>query len=163
MSETIVVLTEESLNDGDAQNLLTLVGEEQATLLVLIPDDRHKNVMAEFFHHLSLLEFADAFRELSQGQPSAQESRGSAEAALEASLRVAEAHGLTAHGIIATGNAVEAMVDAVSEHGARQAVVITRPHAVADTLHTDWANQAQDRLGVPVLHLYSGSGFIGGS
>ncbi|WP_026552154.1 hypothetical protein [Arthrobacter sp. H20] len=163
MAETIVVLTEESLNDGDAKNLLTLVGEEQATLLVLIPGDRHKNVMAEFFHHLSLLEFSDAFRELSQGQPSAHESRVSAEAALESSLRVAQAHGLLADGFTVTGNAVEAMVEAVTEHGASQAVVITRPHAVADTLHTDWANQAQDRLGVPVLHLYSGSGFIGGS
>ena len=163
MSETIVVLTEESLNDGDAKNLLTLVGDEPTTLLVLIPDDRHKNVLAEFFHHLSLLEFSGAFRDLSQGQPSAQESRGSAEAALESSLRVAESHGLPARGFIASGNAVEALVEAVAEHGARQAVVITRPHAVADTLHTDWANQAQDRLGVPVLHLYSGSGFIGGS
>jgi hypothetical protein len=41
--------------------------------------------------------------------------------------------------------------------------VITRPHAVADTFHTDWANKAQDQLGVPVLHLYAGSGFIGDS
>ena len=38
-----------------------------------------------------------------------------------------------------------------------------RPHAVEDTFRTDWANEAQDRLGVPVLHLYSGSGFIGDS
>ena len=44
-----------------------------------------------------------------------------------------------------------------------QAVVITRPHAVADTFHTDWANKAQDQLGLPVLHLYAGSGFIGDS
>jgi hypothetical protein len=42
-------------------------------------------------------------------------------------------------------------------------VVITRPHAVADTFHTDWANKAQDQLGLPVLHLYAGSGFIGDS
>ena len=46
---------------------------------------------------------------------------------------------------------------------AGQAVVITRPHAVADTFHTDWANEAQDKLGLPVLHLYAGSGFIGDS
>ena len=51
----------------------------------------------------------------------------------------------------------------VKELGAGQAVVITRPHAVADTFHTDWANKAQDKLGLPVLHLYAGSGFIGDS
>lgn len=163
MAQTIVILTEEHLNDADAANLVSLVGEEPTNFVVIIPDDRHKSVMAEFFHHLSLLEFSDAFRELSQGQPTEQESRATAEAELEASLRVAEAHGLAAQGRIVTGNAVEAMTETVAEYDARQAVVITRPHAVADTFHTDWANQAQDRLGVPVLHLYSGSGFIGGS
>ena len=48
-------------------------------------------------------------------------------------------------------------------HPADRAVVITTPHAVADTFHTDWANRAQDKLGIPVLHLYSGSGYIGDS
>ena len=47
--------------------------------------------------------------------------------------------------------------------GIDDVLVITTPHAVEDTFGTDWANEAQDRLGVPVLHLYSGSGFIGDS
>ncbi|WP_028278623.1 hypothetical protein [Arthrobacter sp. H5] len=163
MGETIVVLTEESLNETDVRNLVSLSGDQSAQFLVLIPEDRHKNILGEFFHHLSLFEFADAFRELSHGQPSAEESRVSADAALAASLEAAASAGLTAHGRVVGDNAVAAMVDAVSELAAGQAVVVTRPHAVADTFHTDWANQAQDKLGIPVLHLYSGSGFIGDS
>ena len=45
------------------------------------------------------------------------------------------------------GGAVNGLVAKVKELGAGQAVVITRPHAVADTFHTDWANKAQDQLG----------------
>lgn len=163
MSETIVVLTEEQLNEADVKNLRALTDGDSTQFIVLVPEDRHKNVLAEFFNHLSLLEFSDAFRGLSHGQPSAGEARVSTEAALEASLRVAAAHGMSMRGEVVGGNAVESMVGTVAEYDARQAVVITRPHAVADTFHTDWANKAQDQLGVPVLHLYSGSGFIGDS
>jgi len=58
---------------------------------------------------------------------------------------------------------VNGLVTRVKALGAGQAVVVTRPHAIADTFHTDWANKAQDLLGLPVLHLYAGSGFIGDS
>lgn len=163
MGETIVVLTEECLNDADIRNLRTLAGEDTTEFVVLIPQDRHKNMLAEFLRHLSLLEFSGAFRDLSHGRPTPEEALASAESTLTASLRLASEKGLTARGQVVGDNAVAGMVEAVTQHDARQAVVITRPHAVADTLHTDWANQAQDKLGVPVLHLYSGSGFIGDS
>lgn len=163
MAQTIVVLAEEPLVQADVLNLVALAGEEAVTYFVVIPEDRHKNLLAEFFHHLSLLEFSEAFKELSDGQPSPDEARFSAEKALQESLAILGSAGLAADGSVGTGNAIQAMVDAVSEHAAQQAVVVTRPHALADTLHTDWANQAQDKLGIPVLHLYAGSGFIGDS
>jgi hypothetical protein len=40
-------------------------------------------------------------------------------------------------------------------------VVVTRPHAVEDTFHRDWASRARERLGVPVLHVYGGTTFLG--
>ena len=42
-----------------------------------------------------------------------------------------------------------------------EAVVVTRPHAVEDTFHRDWASKARELLGVPVLHVYAGSSFLG--
>ena len=45
--------------------------------------------------------------------------------------------------------------------GAREIVVVTYPHAVEDTFHTDWASRAREELHVPVLHLYSGTSELG--
>lgn len=162
MEETIVVLAEVPLTEADAAHLSALVDGGNATYTVVIPEDRHTNVLGDFLHHLSLLEFGEAFQGLSH-RPSEEEARVSAEHALQSSLEALAAAGLTADGLTAGGNAVDMLVTTVRERGARQAVVITRPHALADTLHRDWANRAQDKLGVPVLHLYSGSGFIGDS
>jgi hypothetical protein len=162
MTSTILVLTEEALQDADLTNLRTLQGEEPAEFIILVPADRNKSVVGEFFHHLSMLEFAQAFRDVA-AKDSAHRPEDTATDALEASLRLAAASGLNARGYTVGDNAVEEFVRAAADEGAAQAVVITRPHAVADTLHTDWANRAQSHLGIPVLHLYSGSGFIGDS
>lgn len=162
MEETIVVLAEVPLTGADAAHLSSLVDGGDAAYAVVIPEDRHANVLGEFLHHLSLLEFSEAFQGLSH-RPSEEEVRISADQALESSLSALRSAGLTADGRTARGNAVDMLVNTVRERGARQAVVITRPHAVADTFHRDWANRAQDKLGVPVLHLYAGSGFIGDS
>jgi len=162
MSETIVVLTEEPLNDADVRNLSFLRGEETG-FLVLVPADTHRNLLADFLDHLSLLEIGQAFRALTHGQPRADQARAEADESLKSSLELLAASGLRADGKVVGDEAVPAFVQAVRNTDARQAVVITTPHAVADTFHTDWANQAQDKLGVPVLHLYSGSGYIGDS
>lgn len=161
MSQTIVVLTEEALTDADALNLQKLQGDDAAEFLLLVPEDRNTSVVGEFLHHLSMLELAEAFRGLSKDE--AQEDAPAPATALQISLETAMRHGLAAHGRTVAGNAVKALVAAAGETDASQAVVITRPHAVADTFHRDWANQAQDQLGIAVLHLYSGSGFIGDS
>ncbi len=160
MTQTILVLTEEALTPPDLTNLQTLQGEEPAEFVVLIPEDRDESVLGRFFHHLSLLEVGDAFRSLSAQE---HDDEATAQEALESSFRLLEAEGFTARGRTTTGNPVDALVQEVADSGAAQAVVITRPRAVADTLHTDWANKAQDKLGIAVLHLYSGSGFIGDS
>lgn len=162
MEESIVVLAEVPLTEADASHLSALIDGDDAVYTVLIPEDRHTNVLGEFLHHLSLLEIGEAFRGLSH-RPTEDEVRVTADQALQGSLTALRNAGLKADGLTARGNAVETMVSTVREKSARQAVVITRPHAVADTLHRDWANRAQDRLGVPVLHLYAGSGFIGDS
>lgn len=162
MEESIVVLAEVPLTEADASHLSALIDGGDVVYTVLIPEDRHTNVVGEFLHHLSLLEISEAFHGLSH-RPTDDEVRVTADQALQSSLSALRDVGLKADGLTARGNAVESMVSTVRERNARQAVVITRPHAVADTLHRDWANRAQDQLGVPVLHLYAGSGFIGDS
>ena len=163
MSEPIVILTEEPLGADDRFNIERLVDGADTPLLVLVPANTERHLLVDFLEHLSLLEIAKAFRELTAKSPDPAVERTHAAETLAVSLSALQGLGTGVAGEVVDGGAVNGLVAKVRETGASQAVVITRPHAVADTFHTDWANKAQDQLGIPVLHLYAGSGFIGGS
>jgi hypothetical protein len=163
MSEPIVILTEEPLGADDRLNIERLVDGAETRLVVLVPANTERHLLVDFLENLSLLDIAKAFRELTSHAPDPAEERVQAAETLAVSLAALEGLGTGVTGEIVEGGAVNGLVSKVRETGAGQAVVITRPHAVADTFHTDWANKAQDQLGVPVLHLYAGSGFIGDS
>ncbi|AUZ34383.1 hypothetical protein C3B78_07885 [Arthrobacter sp. PGP41] len=163
MSEPIVILTEEPLGADDRLNIERLVDGAETRLVVLVPANTERHLLVDFLENLSMLDIAKAFRELTAHAPDPTQERAQAAETLAVSLAALEGLGTGVTGEIVDGGAVNGLVAKVRETGAGQAVVITRPHAVADTFHTDWANKAQDQLGVPVLHLYAGSGFIGDS
>ncbi|HET7784296.1 MULTISPECIES: hypothetical protein [Micrococcaceae] len=163
MSEPIVILTEEPLGADDRLNIERLVDGAETRLVVLVPANTERHLLVDFLENLSMLDIAKAFRELTAHTPDPTQERAQAAETLAVSLAALEGLGTGVTGEIVDGGAVNGLVAKVRETGAGQAVVITRPHAVADTFHTDWANKAQDQLGVPVLHLYAGSGFIGDS
>ncbi len=162
MSDPIVILTEEPLGADDRVNIETLIAGGDAPLLILVPANTERHLVVDFLENLSLLEIAKAFRELTAHSNPAVE-RAEAADTLAASLAALAGLGGGVSGEVVEGKAVDGLVAKVKELSAGQAVVITRPHAVADTFHTDWATKAQDKLGLPVLHLYAGSGFIGDS
>lgn len=163
MSDPIVILTEEPLGRDDRVNIERLVNGGDTPLVVVVPANTERHLLVDFLENLSMLEIAKAFRELTSHAPDPETQRAAAAETLSTSLRALEGLGGGVTGEVVDGDAVNGLVAKVKELGAAQAVVITRPHAVADTFHTDWANKAQDRLGLPVLHLYAGSGFIGDS
>lgn len=163
MSDPIVILTEEPLGHDDRVNIERLVNGGDTPLVVVVPANTERHLLVDFLENLSMLEIAKAFRELTSHAPDPETQRAAAAETLSTSLRALEGLGGGVTGEVVDGDAVNGLVAKVKELGAAQAVVITRPHAVADTFHTDWANKAQDRLGLPVLHLYAGSGFIGDS
>ncbi len=159
MTQTIVVLAEEALQDADVRNLVAVQGEEGAQFLFLLQRGRGTTLLQDLLRHLKVFESTHA-----RDDPSAQHAQPGAasdDKTLESSLQLARGHGLSMTGQLVAGDAVARLVEAAAD--ADQAIVITRPHALADTFHTDWANKAQAKLGIPVLHLYSGSGFIGDS
>ncbi|XAS69056.1 hypothetical protein V3C33_07255 [Micrococcaceae bacterium Sec5.7] len=163
MSDPIVILTEEPLGADDRINIERLVDGGDTPLVVLVPSNTERHLLVDFLENLSMLDIAKAFRELTSQTPDPVAERAEASETLEVSLGALEGLGSGVSGEIVDGGAVNGLVSKVKALGAAQAVVITRPHAVADTFHTDWANKAQDQLGLPVLHLYAGSGFIGDS
>lgn len=155
---TILVLTEEPLLAGDVQQLQQLHPGE--TFHVLVPRDPARSVVASFIDHLSLGELREAWEALTH-DPDQPPSGTSAQETLRLSLDRLASAGLEHDGHVLPGDPVAALPQAVHNLGATELVVVTRPHAVEDTFHTDWASRARQELGLPVLHLYAGMNWLG--
>jgi hypothetical protein len=54
---------------------------------------------------------------------------------------------------------VDALAALVSSVDAREAIILTRSHVVAEFFHVDWTSRARRKLGVPVLHLIEHENF----
>ncbi|WP_235778352.1 hypothetical protein [Sinomonas notoginsengisoli] len=163
MSAPILILTEVALGPSERKAVEGLLSGGGPELEVLVPSGRKRRLVIDFLDHLSMLEFGKAVEGLSDKGPDPQAARSIAQTALNTSIAALEGLGAEVTGNIVEGDPVQALADRAASIGAEQAVVVTLPHAVEDTFHTDWANQAQRKLGIPVLHLYAGTGFIGDS
>lgn len=158
MTASIVLLTEQALTAADAERLVRLYQPDAPRYRVLVPADTGRSLLADVLDHLSLLELREAL-EAVRGHEDA--DRVSATKALDASITELRAVGATAEGSVVEGDPVAALARALDQEPADEVVIVTRPHAVEDTFHTDWASRARERLGVPVLHVYSGSSWLG--
>ncbi|MGI4895226.1 MAG: hypothetical protein ACRYF3_08955 [Janthinobacterium lividum] len=164
---TVVVLTEEAFGDVDAHNVASLHAEERASgddirHLVLVPADTERSVLADLLDHLSLGELRAALGDVRDGRPDQAEARTDATTALATTLAALRAEGLRAEGRTTADDPLPEVRAALEqEPDARELVVVTRPHAVEDTFHRDWASRARDTLGVPVLHVYAGTTRLG--
>ncbi len=69
------------------------------------------------------------------------------------------ARGATAQGQVVAGSVIDALAEKVKEVDARETIVVTSPHVVAEFFHVDWTSQARRKLGVPVLHLLEHENF----
>ena len=67
--------------------------------------------------------------------------------------------GATAHGKVTSEPPVDALAALVTAVDAREAIILTRPHVVAEFFHVDWTSRARRKLGVPVLHLIEHESF----
>ncbi|MEZ0493667.1 hypothetical protein AB2L28_15615 [Kineococcus sp. TBRC 1896] len=164
---TVVVLTEEAFGDVDARNVAQLHAAERAEgqdvrHLVLVPADTRRSLLADVVDKVSLGELKEALADLRGDRPGAHELRADAETALRATVEALRAEGLTVEGRTTGDDPLPEVRTALAqEPDARELVVVTRPRAVEDTFRTDWASQARDTLGVPVLHVYAGTTRLG--
>ena len=154
----IVVLTEEALGAADVTKITSL--HPDAAFTVLVPADTERNLLASIIDHLSLGEIREAIHEVAHpAAPS--EARTTAADQLAASLAAFAAAGASAQGTVVDDDPLPALRTAVTQENADEVVVVTTPHAVEDTLHTDWASRAREELRVPVMHLYAGTNQLG--
>lgn len=73
--------------------------------------------------------------------------------ALSQSLAALRAAGAHAEGRAIEEAPVDALAKVVAETDGREAIILTRPHLVAEFFHVDWTSKARRKLDVPVLHL----------
>ena len=128
---------------------------------VLVPADTERNLLVDVIDHLSMLQLRQALDAVLHHRPSDSLARASAEQSLSASLEALRAKGKQVQGQVTQDDPLPAVQTEVDRLGAREVVVVTRPHALEDTFHRDWASRARDVLGVPVLHVYAGTTFLG--
>jgi len=161
----VVLLVEQGLSDQDARQVRSLHEDiaEPVTYHVLLPlDDAAARVEASLgslsggellgspglpMNDIDL----DAVREDCQ-ERSADE--------LTATVAALEKAGATvATSAVIKGPPADELAAKVTEVDGREAIVLTRPHVVAEFFHLDWTSQARRKLGVPVLHLLEHQNF----
>jgi hypothetical protein len=158
VAASIILLTEQALTAADAERLVGLYAPAAPHFRVLVPADTGRSLLADVLDHLSLLELREALGAVRHHDD---DDRVSASKALDGSLTELRAVGATADGSVIEGDPVAALQVSLDREPADEVVVVTRPHAVEDTFHRDWASRARERLGVPVLHVYAGSSWLG--
>ena len=78
---------------------------------------------------------------------------------LATTLAALHAAGATATGEVVEAPPVDALAAAVAKLDAREAIILTRPHVVAEFFHVDWTSKARRTIGVPILHLLEHENF----
>jgi len=159
VTDAIIILTEEPLRPIDATKIIGLHEGEELTYRVLVPADTQRNVLSSVLNHLSLFEMGEALEALRPVDRT--EARSDADQALATSLEVLAAAGAEATGAITEDDPLPALRAEVARVTAREVIIVTEPHAVEDTFHTDWASKAREQLGLPVLHIYAGDWRLG--
>ncbi|WP_263120667.1 hypothetical protein [Cellulomonas fimi] len=161
MTDTILVLTEDTLTSADVAHILSLHDGEQLDYRVLVPADTERNVLVSLVDQLSLGELREALDTVLGREPAPDRATADAAQQLSGSLEALSAAGARATGTVVDDDPLPALRAALTETGAREVVVATYPHALEDTFHQDWASQAREELHTPVLHLYLGTSELG--
>lgn len=161
MTTTILVLTEDTLAESDVRHIVGLHPDETLAYRVLVPADTERPLVPWIIDALSMGELREAWDRATGHEPSRTQARQTAAEQIAGSVAAFEAAGRTASGQITDDDPLPALRSAVAGGDVREVVVVTYPHMVEDTFHTDWASRARDELHVPVLHLYSGTSELG--
>ena len=161
----VVLLVEQELNDLDAGQVRSLHEEivEPVRYHVLMPLDDAASRVESSMGSLSggemmatgTMPMADIDVEAIEDeahQRSVQQLAATVAAMERAGATVADA-------ALVTGSPADELAAKVSSVTGREAIVLTRPHVVAEFFHLDWTSQARRKLGVPVLHLLEHQNF----
>ena len=167
-SDVVIILTEAALTAADVEHVLDIYRDpdgdgvpDPVAFRVLVPAETERHLLAALLEHIGSGELRKAWADLTGDRPDAAQAAVTASEKLTTSVAALRAAGMAAEGSVTQDDPLPALQAAVAGGGVREIVVVTYPHALADTFHADWASKARDTLAVPVLHLYAGTSELG--
>jgi hypothetical protein len=160
----VVLLVEQALTSADAAQVRSLHEglDEPVTYHVLLPQEDAAARIEAAMGSLSAGEMlASPALAMSEEELEAvrSEAKERSTADLETTLAALRTAGADVTGRVITGPPIDALAAAITEVDGREAIILTRPHVVAEFFHVDWTSQARRKLGVPVLHLLEHENF----
>ena len=160
----VVLLVEHELSSADAAQVRSLHEEieDQVVYHVILPvEDASARIEAA----MGTLAGGEVLAAPPMPSPDVdlervrREAEEHANTELADTLRHLRAAGAHASGSVTSEPPVDALAAKVREVDAREAIVLTSPHVVAEFFHLDWTSRARRKLGVPVLHLLEHESF----
>ncbi len=156
----VVLLAEQALSEVDAREVVALHEEletdQEVVYHVLIPVEdaaaRVEATLGSLGAGEPLVAPALAMNDLDIAEVRKECVQRSDEA-LQSSLAKLRAAGAEAKGHTVEEPPVDALAKAIGAVDGREAIILTRPHLVAEFFHLDWTSKARRKLEVPVLHL----------
>jgi len=153
----VVLLIEQGLSELDARQVASLHDglDDPVAYHVLLPVDDASSHVHAALGSIARYEMIPPTHALSDDALARLDAElvEEAKAGLARSLTLLRATGRRATGELTHGNPVRGLVRAAADRDAREAIVLTGPHAVRDFLHVDWTSKARRSLGIPCLHL----------
>ena len=160
----VVLLIEQALTDADAAQVHSLHEglDEPVTYHVLLPGEdaagRIEAAMGALGGSELMASTALAMSE-SDIEAVREESRERSRHDLDKTVAALRATGRQVYGELVTDPPIAALKAKVEAVDGREAIILTRPHVVAEFFHLDWTSQARRKIGVPVLHLLEHESF----
>jgi len=159
MSYDVVLLVERALSETDAEQVRSLhesVEEGPVLYHVLVPLE---DAAARIESALGSLSAGEVMSSPAMAMSDVdldavrKDCRDRSQHDLDRTLEVLRGAGARAEGRIVSDPPIDALAATVTEVDGREAIILTRPHVVAEFFHVDWTSRARRKIGVPVLHL----------
>ena len=160
----VVLLIEQELSPADARQVRSLHEglDEPVTYHVLLPME---DAAARIEASMGGLSGGELMGNPTIGMHEAdieavrKDSQEQSDDELSTTLAALREAGGTADGKVVGDDPIEALSAEVSAVDGREAIILTRPHVVAEFFHVDWTSRARRKIGVPVLHLLEHENF----
>ena len=165
MTYDVVLLVEQALTDADARQVLSLhqgIDDEDVVYHVLLPlEDAAARIESAMGSLAAGEVISSPAMVMSDVDLDAvrRDCKERSDRELAQTVAALERQGATVTGKVVTEPPIDALASYVDAVDGREAIILTRPHVVAEFFHVDWTSRARRKIGVPCLHLLEHENF----